>query len=217
MDDTSPLPFPENLSIAERVERAADAFFARRSREQHPEGAYVEGLWYPAPSERRACCADIEPSLVNRQALESHCRTQVHVAELYEVPIDDLRTAIRARRSAEEVAQRPARRATPKALYETTLRTRSQGLENLRDVVQAELPRLMRLAKLDEEGLLNRLDDSVKSAEHVLTALQLVKNLELVLHATLRNLEGYSRSARRPAADPFDDEDLDDGEMLRAG
>lgn len=97
-------PNPEQLaglSKPERLRRALQEYSSRYSRQSRPEGGWVDGIWQPSPSERRECCAKIRPKLVgNKQALEAHCRTIEHVAQLYGLLYWDLRTANRVTRKA---------------------------------------------------------------------------------------------------------------------
>jgi len=72
---------------SERLRLAIEEFYARSTRRSHPEGGWRNSLWYPSAAERQTCCEGIEPSIENRQALESHCRTQGHVAVRYGLPV----------------------------------------------------------------------------------------------------------------------------------
>src|SRR6185295_19534944 len=87
-----------------RLRLALEAFLARESRAQGPEGEWREGLWFPSNNERRPCCEGLAPTLANKQALESHCRSAAHVAALFEVPVLDLRRALRRARITQEEA-----------------------------------------------------------------------------------------------------------------
>ena len=82
------------------LQEAARVAIAREQRAESPQGEWRARLWYPTPEERRACCEAIKPTAANRQALESHCRTQAHVARLYGVVLPELRRAVKQLRKA---------------------------------------------------------------------------------------------------------------------
>jgi hypothetical protein len=95
-----------------KLQQAIRAFLAREERAERPEGEWRERTWFPSPQERRECCAAITLP-ANPQALENHCRTQRHIALLFDVPLEELKRAVRKRRSgaAGGAAQEPAHRA----------------------------------------------------------------------------------------------------------
>ncbi len=94
---------------SERLRLAIENFYARSTRRGHPEGGWQDGLWYPSAGERQVCCEGIRPTIMNRQALEGHCRTQAHVATLYGVPVGELKAAVRVdRKQGSPIAQRVA-------------------------------------------------------------------------------------------------------------
>jgi len=74
------------------VERAAREYEARRVRRSHPKGKTDNGgRWYPAESERCPCCnRGRSPSRAWPWSLMTHCRTALHVANLYGVKKADL-------------------------------------------------------------------------------------------------------------------------------
>lgn len=82
-----------------RMERAVKTFLRRESRVESPVGEWQEGIWRPASSEHRPCCDEIAPAPGNKQALEAHCRTILHIAALFDVPATGLKRAVRAARS----------------------------------------------------------------------------------------------------------------------
>lgn len=81
-----------------RLKRAVETFLRRESRSESPAGDWQEGIWRPAAEEERACCRAIAPAPANKQALEAHCRTIIHVAALLDVPATNLKRAVRAAR-----------------------------------------------------------------------------------------------------------------------
>jgi hypothetical protein len=83
---------------AGRLQQAARVALAREARTASPDGEWSDGVWLPSAQERRPCCEGIAPSPANRQALESHCRTQRHVAQLFEVPLEELKREVRRAR-----------------------------------------------------------------------------------------------------------------------
>src|SRR6185295_13141815 len=118
-----------------RVRLALETYLARVNRREQPAGEWREGLWFPSSGERQSCCEGIEPTAANRQALDSHCRTQGHVAVLYGVSVDDLRAVVRARRrAAKPPIARLRHRSPPEALYEMNREARNEGLEDLRAI-----------------------------------------------------------------------------------
>jgi hypothetical protein len=95
-----------------KLQQAIRAFLAREERTERPEGEWRERKWLPSPQERRECCAAITLP-ASPQALENHCRTQLHIARLFDVPLEELKRAVRKRRSgaAGDAAQEPPHRA----------------------------------------------------------------------------------------------------------
>jgi hypothetical protein len=99
-----------------RLREAVRTAIAREDRTESPRGEWRDRLWYPADEERQDCCENITPTEGNRQALESHCRTQAHVARLFKVPRGELRRAVRlARDVADRAAAGPPLRLHPLA------------------------------------------------------------------------------------------------------
>jgi hypothetical protein len=96
-----------------RLREAVRTAIAREDRTESPRGEWRDRLWYPADDERQDCCENITPTEGNRQALESHCRTQAHVARLFKVPRGELRRAVRLARELEEIDSRPPVRLPP--------------------------------------------------------------------------------------------------------
>jgi hypothetical protein len=81
-----------------RLGQAVETFLRRESRSESPVGEWQEAIWRPDPEEQRACCGEIAPAPRNKQALEAHCRTILHIASLFDVPVTDLKRAVRATR-----------------------------------------------------------------------------------------------------------------------
>ena len=95
--------------VESRLQEAARTAIAREERMESPRGEWQDRLWFPADDERQACCENITPTESNRQALESHCRTQAHIAKLFQVPLPELRRAVKlARDSADRGSGGPA-------------------------------------------------------------------------------------------------------------
>lgn len=131
----------EAAGPAGRLEQAARVALAREARTESPEGEWSDSLWWPSAQERRPCCEGITPSPANRQALESHCRTQRHVAQLFDVPLEDLKRAVRRSRAG-AAAARPAAAVLEGGvlleLVRVSAETREQARRELREAV-AEL------------------------------------------------------------------------------
>ena len=79
------------------LDRAIETYKARRDRVSGPVGRRDgAGRWYPAESERRACCDHIRaPSRAWPWSLLRHCCTAAHVANLYGVQAADVRRGAR--------------------------------------------------------------------------------------------------------------------------
>ncbi len=75
---------------------AAEEYLARKERSAHPDGSFDRASrWYPSDDEWQDCCAGIrEPSRAWPYSLMVHCRTLVHVANLYDVDEADLRNVV---------------------------------------------------------------------------------------------------------------------------
>lgn len=81
----------------QRISQAAQAYFRRKSRREHPEGQFDSAQrWYPSEDERQTCCGKIRhPSRSYPYSYMVHCRTVEHVARLYNVTPEELRAAIK--------------------------------------------------------------------------------------------------------------------------
>lgn len=84
----------------EKLEKAVDEYYARQDRTRHPAGHFDNGgRFYLSETERRPCCEGIrEPSRQHPNSLNTHCRSILHIAALFDVPETDLRRAVRAKR-----------------------------------------------------------------------------------------------------------------------
>lgn len=177
-------PAPEG-----RLRLALEALLARESRAQGPEGEWREGLWFPSPGERRPCCEGLLPTPANKQALESHCRSAAHVAALYDVPVLELRRALRRARYAQEEAQgRPAVSSKPSSNTERLARVsraaRSEAFSVLRGEALHLADAFAELADLDESAPaeeISRLFEGTKSRlQAVHESLENAMQMELV-------------------------------------
>jgi len=95
---------PRKGEVEARLHQAVAVALARELRKEHPEGDWQDGLWYPSPEERRSCCEKLAPSPGNKQALESHCRSKAHIANLFDVPVPDLKRAVLSARRERALA-----------------------------------------------------------------------------------------------------------------
>jgi len=69
----------------------------RQNRKTNPKGTFDNaGRWYPSADERQPCCQQIRsPSRTFPYSFMLHCRTVVHVANLFGVDPSALRRALR--------------------------------------------------------------------------------------------------------------------------
>ncbi|HEV7670708.1 MAG TPA: hypothetical protein VGS22_19485 [Thermoanaerobaculia bacterium] len=183
--DAAGRPKPERLRLA------IEAFYARSTRKAHPEGYWQDGLWYPSASERRTCCEGFRPTPANRQALESHCRSQSHVAALYSVPLGELKAAVRDdRKRGSPIAQQVASSFVGPRRIETFAdlrqQAREEAFENLHAALAHGLPLFERLHALRdsgsrEEGMAPLLETATASAERLLATLHSARSLETIV------------------------------------
>ncbi len=153
-----------------RLRLALEAFLARESRAQAPEGEWRQGLWFPSGNEHRPCCDGFTPTPANKQALESHCRSAAHVAALFEVPVLELRRALRRARYTQEEA--PSRTAAPatrsltntERLARVSRAARSEAFQGVRNVAQAGDGILRTLENLAEDASAADLSSIFQSA-----------------------------------------------------
>jgi hypothetical protein len=190
-----------------RLQEAVRVAIAREERTESPLGEWRERLWYPAAEERRACCENIEPTSANRQALESHCRTQAHVAQRFDVPLPELRRAVKQTREA--ALNRAGQSARPRpfafpggraeALFEVSRGAHGEARQELRDQARSFeliLPRLIAAAEA-EAGFLQLLDEATVSLERLKLTLEYCRKVE-------ENFDS-ARSVREMVARLFDD------------
>ena len=183
--DTDDSDGPADLDPAPtgRLALALEAFLARESRAQGPEGEWREGLWFPSPNERRPCCDGLQPSPGNKQALESHCRSAAHVAALYEVPVLDLRRALKRARIAQEAAPSQPAGSAARSM------TNTERLARVSRAARSEAFNALRAEAQQCAGLfgdLSRLDDSA-SADEVAQILEGAKSRLQAVNESLEN------------------------------
>lgn len=188
-----------------RLRLALEAFLAREARTQGPEGEWREGLWFPSPSERRPCCEGPQPTPANKQALESHCRSAAHVAALFEVPVLELRRALRRARYTKDEGLSQAPASAPKSMTNTerlarvSRAARSEAFQALRKNAQEGGGVLRRLSGLDEdapsEELAALFESAGKLMERLVVDLENAAQMEMVYRVSgtaverLRSLE----------------------------
>lgn len=152
-----------------RLRPAVMVALARELRKEHPQGSWQDGLWYPTPEERRSCCEKVEPSPANKQALESHCRSKAHIANLFGVPAPDLKRAVllarRERALAPELAGRP-----PQEVAAGIAALAASSQVALRNAKRELLKEVSRLAPL--------LDEAHPEAQTLEELLLVTENLE---------------------------------------
>jgi hypothetical protein len=173
------------------LEEAACVAIAREERAESPRGEWRERLWYPADDERRSCCETITPTDSNRQALESHCRTQGHVAHLFDVPLRELRRAVKRAREAPERALAPRLRGISSpggradALFAVSSGAQSDALLELRAEArsfQSLLPRLVTAGETAED-LPELLDEAAESIERLSLAVEYCRRIDATVDA----------------------------------
>jgi len=72
-----------------RYDMAMEEYFARKDKRSHPWGSRdAMGRWHPADIEKRLCCEGPHKSLLR------HCYTVEHIASLYDLNADELRSWI---------------------------------------------------------------------------------------------------------------------------
>ncbi len=92
----------------QKLEQAAKEYVGRRERMVHPDGYFDNaGRWYPYSDEVQNCCKGIRsPSRAYPYSYMTHCRTAIHVANLYEVDATDLRRAVKEMDGSQVKAKR---------------------------------------------------------------------------------------------------------------
>ena len=72
---------PSNI---EKETKAAIEYLLRRDRVDHPNGHTIKSKWYPSDPESQSCCNSIrQPSRAYPWSLMTHCRSILHVSQLY--------------------------------------------------------------------------------------------------------------------------------------
>jgi len=176
-----------------RLQEAARVAIAREDRAESPRGEWRDRLWYPAADERQACCANITPTEVNRQALESHCRTRAHVAQLFDVPLLELRRAVKRAREAGDQPSRQGQRfrllSSPggpaETLYEVSRGVHGAALRELGDEARrfaGILPRLISAAETGE-GVPESLESATASIDRLRLTLEYCRQVEATYDA----------------------------------
>ena len=174
-----------------RLQEAARVFIAREERTESPSGEWQDRLWYPSDEERRECCAGITPTEVNRQALESHCRTQGHVARLFDVPLPDLRRAVKQERAAGNARPREIEPSSgPRSLastgnradllFEASRGAHGDALRELRSEArrfERILPRLI-VAEETDDVLLDLLEEASLGIERLKLTVEYCRQVE---------------------------------------
>ena len=106
---TIPIPYQwKRLSPnrRERLDRCIVAYLRRRYRQEDPSGSFRgcgrNGLppWFPSYGESQPCCGfstdnSIIPTRANPLALNTHCRSIGHLANLYDVDLNFLHRQLR--------------------------------------------------------------------------------------------------------------------------
>ncbi|HEV7667289.1 MAG TPA: hypothetical protein VGS22_02115 [Thermoanaerobaculia bacterium] len=158
---------------------AVETFLARELRQTSPDGDWQEGIWLPAPEERRACCEEIAPTAANKQALEAHCRTILHVAALFDVPATVLKRAVRVER--ERVAHRGSDKPQAEVFFEASSAAREEAYAQLRKEATRFVPvqeRLQAIGKEDPEALAALLEAAGIGLERYVLALEYATQTE---------------------------------------
>lgn len=85
--------------------KAVETYLKRQSRTEHPDGHFDKARrWEPSGSERQECCSHIRgPSRAYPYSYMTHCRSIPHVAQLYGVREDVLRSLARNQDKIEDV------------------------------------------------------------------------------------------------------------------
>ena len=173
----------------ERLRRAVEEFHLRKQRIRHPKGDWREGLWFPSNQERRSCCVQ-RPTAANRQALESHCRTQTHVAALFEIQLGELKAVLRedrkrggptARQVIATYVAAPPPIAQGEFFDEFRTRSRREAFAKVNHELTECLPLLQALQAAisqDQESAVYRLKEAADSVENLRAAIRCSEALE---------------------------------------
>lgn len=140
------------------------------------------------------CCEEITPTPANKQALENHCRSQRHIANLFGVELEELKRALKAVPEEEPLRPRlvpessPIRGSKAESLYRASQEARIEALLDLIEEVGNTRLTLEQMAastphqmvESDLEALLAKIDDATT---------RLRKHVEVVrlMDATFKN------------------------------
>ncbi len=182
---------------AERMERAVHTFLQRESRSESPAGEWQEGIWQPAPAERRSCCDEIAPTPGNKQALEAHCRTILHIAALFDVPATGLKRAVRAARSRVRPGANPpgsTGKSQAELFFEASRASREEAYAALRSeaVRFADLQQsLLSIGKEEPSALVALLEKTGIGLERYVLAVGYAAEVETAYRFASSALEKY--------------------------
>ncbi len=163
-----------------RLERALETFLLRESRSESPAGAWQGGVWRPAAEEQRACCDAIALTPANKQALEAHCRTIVHVAALFEVPATNLKRAVRAARAPARPGP-DARKPYAERFFEASSTAREEAYAALRSEAKRFAlvqQRVLSIGREEPDALAALLETAGVGLERYILALQFATEVE---------------------------------------
>lgn len=78
------------------LETAALEFILRHEKHAAPDGAEDSTGWLPSQEERRSCCLEFRPAVWvwPQRKLYNHCKTYLHIAHLFHVPVCELRAEV---------------------------------------------------------------------------------------------------------------------------
>lgn len=200
--DTANVTEP-NGDVGARLARAVETFLLREARSESPAGEWQEGIWRPASEEQKACCLAIAPTPGNKQALEAHCRTILHVAALFDVRATDLKRAVRAARGQARLGLKridpEERKPQAERFFEASINTRDEAYAALRSeaarfaVVQQSL---LSIGKEEPHALAALLESAGVGLERCVLALEYATQVETAYRFAASALEKY-RSIER--------------------
>ena len=164
------------------MKNAVEASLRRESRSESPVGEWQEGIWRPAKEEERACCGEVAPTPGNKQALEAHCRTIVHIAALFEVPATDLKRAVRAARGQARLAPgSEERKPQAERFFEVSSTTREEAYTALRNAAArfaSVQQSLLSIGREEPDALATLLESAGVGLERYVLALEYAAQIE---------------------------------------
>lgn len=186
---------PQSDDFVDRLKKAVDVALAREDRKEIPNGSWKDNLWFPDPDERRSCCEAIVPSPSNRQALESHCRSKGHIAQLFDVPVRELKRAVLVARRTRGLEPKRDAALTKEPEFpkegnpglEQLLANSRAALRDAKKELQREVGRIGPLLRAEIDDEAETLDALLRTTEG------LEKHLEL-FH-TIAKLHGEAQKA----------------------